>query len=80
MLLVWSRTAVRPELWEVGMPIALGGMACLAVGFMIHFDLLRQEHLATQALARKNRRIHEGESVLRRNSSTRKRRSRTHNA
>lgn len=39
-LLGWSVLAVRPELWPVGLPIAIGGQLALLVGLVLQLDRL----------------------------------------
>jgi hypothetical protein len=40
MLLGWSLVSQRPELWDLGLPIALGGQVALMVGLILQLDRL----------------------------------------
>lgn len=47
MLLLCSSLADRPELWGLGLPIALGGAASLGVGLMLKIDRVWQRRRVT---------------------------------
>ena len=46
VLLEWSAWADRPELWRIGVPIELGGLAVLAVGLLLQLDQTWQDRRA----------------------------------
>ena len=37
-VLVWSQWCIRPELWRIGEPTALGGVCSLVVGLVLQVD------------------------------------------
>lgn len=47
MLWVWSLVMERPELWSVGMPIAVAGQVTLLLGLVLQLDRLRRQHRHT---------------------------------
>ena len=49
MLWVWSLVMERPELWSVGMPIAVAGQVTLLLGLVLQLDRLRRQHRHTSA-------------------------------
>jgi hypothetical protein len=47
VLLGWSYVDARPELWDVGLPIALSGQAVLLVGLVLHLQSIWIRHQET---------------------------------
>jgi len=47
VLMVWSLVGSRPELWSIGLPVALGGQVALLVGLVLQMDRLRDEGRCT---------------------------------
>ncbi|MEX2174740.1 MAG: hypothetical protein WD872_10285 [Pirellulaceae bacterium] len=47
VLLGWSQIVERPDLWSLGMPLALAGQAALIVGLVVQLDGLWQSHRQT---------------------------------
>jgi hypothetical protein len=54
MLLGWSAWSARPELWRIGMPIALGGLAVLVVGLLLQLDQSWQQRREVTSLRPKD--------------------------
>ena len=40
VLLAWSYWAARPELWTIGLPIAIAGQVVLVIGLVLQLDRL----------------------------------------
>jgi len=49
ILLGWSLVADRPELWTVGLPVALCGQVGLLVGLIVQLERLWQDHRRARA-------------------------------
>jgi hypothetical protein len=49
MLLAWATIGGRPDLWPMGMPIALVGQIVLVVGFVFQMDRLWNDNSLTSA-------------------------------
>jgi len=47
VLMGWSLLGSRPELWSIGLPVALGGQVALLVGLVLQMDRLRDEGRST---------------------------------
>ena len=47
VLMVWSLVGARPELWSIGLPVALGGQVALLVGLVLQMDRLRDDNRST---------------------------------
>jgi len=47
ILMGWSLLAGRPELWSIGLPVAIGGQVALLVGLVLQMDRLRDEGRTT---------------------------------
>ncbi|HLA86183.1 MAG TPA: hypothetical protein VJL29_15455 [Thermoguttaceae bacterium] len=47
VLLAWSAVVRRDDLWNVGLPIALGGVLALIVALVLQLDRLAHEHRRT---------------------------------
>jgi len=47
VLMVWSLVGSRPELWSIGLPVALGGQVALLVGLVLQMDRLRDDNRST---------------------------------
>lgn len=59
-LLVWSWIDGRPELWSLGMPIALGGQFGLLCGLVMQLDRIWYDNSQTvEKLGRVDQRLHE---------------------
>jgi len=46
ILLAWSMVAGRPELWSIGLPIAIGGQVVLLIGLVLLVDRLWSDNRA----------------------------------
>lgn len=44
VLVAWSLIADRPELWNLGLPLALGGQLALLLGLLLQLDRMRQDN------------------------------------
>ncbi|MFZ5832155.1 MAG: hypothetical protein ACOY3P_18890 [Planctomycetota bacterium] len=44
VLLGWSALGNRPELWSLGLPIAVGGQIALLIGLLLQLERLWQDH------------------------------------
>lgn len=44
VLVGWSLIAGRPELWNIGLPLALGGQVALLLGLLLQLDRMRQDN------------------------------------
>lgn len=44
ILLGWSLTTARPELWNIGLPVALVGQIALLIGLVLQMDRLWRDH------------------------------------
>jgi len=53
VLVAWSMVTGRQGLWRIGMPVALGGGASLALGILLQLDRLWQRKRAAASPARK---------------------------
>ena len=40
-LLTWAHYGARPDLWPLGLPIAIVGQVVLLIGLVLHLDALR---------------------------------------
>ncbi len=49
ILLAWSMAAGRPELWSIGLPIAIGGQIVLLIGLVLQIDRLWSDNRAAAA-------------------------------
>ena len=49
ILLAWSMIAGRPELWSIGLPIAIGGQIVLLMGLVLQIDRLWFDNRAAVA-------------------------------
>jgi hypothetical protein len=49
MLLTWSMAAGRPELWSIGLPIAIGGQIVLLIGLVLQVDRLWSDNRTAAA-------------------------------
>jgi len=49
ILLVWSMLAARPELWNIGLPVAVAGQVALVVGLVLQLDRLWHHNRHTAA-------------------------------
>jgi hypothetical protein len=49
ILLTWSMVAGRPELWSIGLPIAVGGQIVLLIGLVLQIDRLWSDNRAAAA-------------------------------
>jgi hypothetical protein len=49
ILLAWSMVANRPELWSIGLPIAIGGQIVLLMGLVLQIDRLWSDNRAAVA-------------------------------
>jgi hypothetical protein len=49
ILMIWSVLGVRPELWNVGLPIAVLGQIALVLGLILQLDRLWHHHRRTAA-------------------------------
>ena len=49
ILLVWSMVAARPELWNIGLPVAVAGQVVLVVGLVLQLDRLWHHNRHTAA-------------------------------
>ena len=60
VLLIWSITTNRHELWNIGLPVAIVGQIALMVGLVLQIDRLWCDHRQAAAkLGDVNRQIHE---------------------
>ena len=72
VLVSWSLWSDRGELWNLGLPIALGGQSLLALGLLLQLDRVwRASHLNSDQLGEFNTRL----STLRHDTSQLSRRS-----
>jgi hypothetical protein len=49
ILLAWSAVGQRPELWSVGMPIAIVGQVALLLALVLQLDRIWRNHHSTVA-------------------------------
>jgi hypothetical protein len=49
VLLVWSLVGARPDLWPLGLPLALGGQMTLVVRLVLQLHGLRHDHRTATA-------------------------------
>jgi len=60
VLMVWSLVGARPELWSIGLPVALGGQVALLVGLVLQMDRLREDNRsAAERLHSVDEKLHE---------------------
>lgn len=52
VLMAWSLLGTRPELWNVGLPIAILGQIALVLGLILQLDRLWRHHRRTAASPR----------------------------
>ena len=58
-LLLWSMIATRPELWTLGLPIAVAGQITLLLGFVLQLERMGQGHRdAADKLAQVDQQLH----------------------